>query len=66
MLLCILSKLPLVSAGGRSTTTKLYDLVLGSAKLTDHRAVMSQQPSLVNCGDYIELVSQQKDVRYFS
>ena len=47
-----------------------YDLVLGSAKLTDivavYRAVMSQQSSLVNCGDYIELVSQQNDVRYFS
>ena len=29
-----------------------------------YHVVMSQQPSLVNCGDYIALVSQQNDVRY--
>ena len=66
-----------MSAGRRSTTISFllqcgvhYDLELGSAMLTDqvavYRAVMSQQSSLVNCGDYIELVTQQNDVRYFS
>ena len=70
---CILSELPLVSARGHSTTIRFllqcgvhYDLVLGAAKLTDEvavfLAVMSQQSSLVNCADYIQLVSQQHDV----
>ena len=67
----------LCQLGRRSTTISFllqcgvhYDLELGSAMLTDqvavYRAVMSQQSSLVNCGDYIELVTQQNDVRYFS
>eukprot|EP00731_Ephydatia_muelleri_P000803 Em0001g803a len=29
-----------------------------------YRAAMSQKSSLVNCGDYIELVAQQNDVLY--
>ena len=43
-----------------------YDLMLGDFVLEDkvleHRAIVSQESSLVNSGDYIELVSPHNQV----
>ena len=69
---CIISKLPLIVNGNFTTTLDWlqsnpeYDLMLGDLfleeKVVEHRAIVSQESSLVNSGDYIELVSRHNQV----
>ena len=67
--MCNLSELPLVSAGRCFTTISF--LLQCEARISYCTVQMCHKSSFVNCGDYIELVTQQNNeynvfVRCFS